>query len=251
MFKWLRIIFLCIPRIIVLYCVLFYYKLKGKKLSRIRRYKYLYKNVLIFNKKLKVDLIVDGLDNIPPDSSFIFAPNHQSLWDPVTLVACNKEPIAFVAKKETKKMPVVGKVLTSLDGIFMDRENLRQEMEVMKKVKKSLTYDNLKWAIFPEGTRTKDENHKVGEFKAGTFKMSVATNTYIIPVAIYGTFRVLSSKIRLKKYPVHVSILKPIDKELYKTMKTTELSPMIQKMVSDRVEELKLLNQKYLENLKK
>ncbi len=40
--------------------------------------------------------------------------------------------------------------------------------------------------IFPEGTRTKDKDYKMGEFKRGLFSIAVKHNLPIIPIASYG-----------------------------------------------------------------
>ena len=65
----------------------------------------------------------------------------------------------------------------------------------MKKIKVSLKEDNLKWIIFPEGTRSKNINHEVNEFKAGSFKMAMSQGVDIYPVATWGSFRVLDPQV--------------------------------------------------------
>jgi len=63
---------------------------------------------------------------------------------------------SFIAKKEMKKWPAIGRWMRSFDCIFLDRKNARQGMKDMKdaisKIKKGHSY-----VIFPEGSRSKDE----------------------------------------------------------------------------------------------
>ena len=51
-------------------------------------------------------------------------------------------PASVVAKKETRKMPLIGKALVALDGIFLDRENLKQSLKVMLELQEDLIERN-------------------------------------------------------------------------------------------------------------
>ena len=129
---------------------------------------------------------------------------------------------------------------------FMDRNNLKEELRVMKKVRKSLLEDNQKWIIFPERTRTKDPNFKVGEFKAGTYKFPMSINKKIVPCAIHGIQRVLDGKYNLKEYPVHIHFFKPFTPEDYKNMTTQEISNKCQNMIQEKVNEFIEIQEKLI-----
>ena len=53
----------------------------------------------------------------------------------------------------------------------MDREDIKQSMQVIQAVTKELEKGR-NYLIFPEGTRSKNGN-KVGEFKGGSFKAAM------------------------------------------------------------------------------
>lgn len=248
--KYLGYIIKIVPYLIINYWKIFKNAVFKNKISSVKRYREIRKIVTKVNKDLKIELIVSGNKELPVTQSFMMTPNHQSFMDSLVLVQFMEQESTFVAKKEAKKYIFVGKVLESLDGLFLDRDNLRQEIKVMQDVKKSLKNDNKKWIIFPEGTRTKDENFKVGEFKAGSLKMAMSSQVDIYPVALWGSFKVLSLKYNQKKFPIFIHVFDPIKPEFYNNMKTTELAPYIQDMVSKKVDEFKALDEKYVSELK-
>ena len=218
-----------------------------KKISSEKRYQDLRKVVLRFNQLMHTKIILTGLKTLPCEQSFVLTPNHQSFMDSVTFIELLEQKSTFVAKKESKKYLLIGKAIGSIDGLFLDRDNLRQEIELMKQVRQSLKTENRKWVIFPEGTRSKNEDHALNEFKAGSFKMAMSSGVDIYPVATWGSFRILDPKEnRFKQYPVYIHIFNPIKKEEYQKMTTQELSNKVQTMIESKLPELKKLDEETL-----
>ena len=178
---------------------------------------------------------VEGVDKMPDETCLIVS-NHLSAFDPVLMISSFDKPCTFVAKKELEKAPFAGKVITGIDGLFLDRKDLKQSLRLMMKVEEDLKKKEKNWIIFPEGTRNKDVQHVVADFHHGTFRPAVKAGVPIVPVAVYGTFRALKKKPLFKKYPVFMKVLDPIYPEEYKDMTTQELADMvrdrIQKVVS-------------------
>lgn len=212
------------------------------------------RNLLIrLTKKLGVTMYVNGEENILKNEAVFYAPNHQSAYDPLCCISLIENSTSFVSKIELNKTPYVSTAIRSIDGKFMDRNDLRGSLKVMKEVTESLANNEKNWMIFPEGTRTHAEDHEMGEFKHGTFKIALNSNRTIVPVAVWGLWRIFSKKDKMKKYPVQITFLNPIRYEEYKNMNSAELA----KMVEDRVREethrqrekdfelLKQLNPKY------
>ena len=121
----------------------------------------------------------------------ILISNHQSNVDIPTLLGYLPLDFYFIAKKEMKKWPLIGRWMRRFDCIFLDRKNPRQGMKDMKeaieKIKKGHSY-----VIFPEGSRSKDG--KIGEFKKGSFKLATDTKARIFPIALVGTYEIQSKK---------------------------------------------------------
>lgn len=216
------------------------------------RYARIRKVILRVNKGLHVEYHVEGIENIPAHGEKFFAvPNHQSMLDPLVLFPYLEEPVTFVAKKEAAKVGIVKDVVELLDGIFIDRSNLRQEMKVIRTVIHSLEEDHVSWVVFPEGHRTRNENYEMNEFKPGTFKIAIDSHKTILPIAIYGGFRPLSKKWKRKKYPIQIRFLKPIPYEEYQGMKTLELAKMVEDIVRENVDELRKRDQELMKKPQK
>ncbi|MCF0118027.1 MAG: 1-acyl-sn-glycerol-3-phosphate acyltransferase, partial [Bacilli bacterium] len=154
------------------------------------RYNRFRKFLKVFNERVGVSLYVKGKENIPNDVCF-FAPNHQGFLDPLMLVDIVDKPTSFVGKVEVQKYPFVNYAFKGLDGLFLERDNLRTSIKIIRQVEQSLIADEKSWGIFPEGTRTRNKDFELNDFHAGTFKIALDSKKPIVPVAIFGTSRVL------------------------------------------------------------
>ncbi len=211
--------------------------IKRKKTSRLIRYNKLRKLVLKEEKHLRIRYHVSGLENIPNEQSFMITPNHQSIVDVLIFFDLFKDPISFVAKSQLSKVPCARKIVPIIEGYFLERDNLRQEIKVMKNVQNSLLNDNIKWVIFPEGTRTKDPNFKLNTFKAGTYKFPMSIDKKIVPCALHGTSYVFDKKVHRKYYDVYVHFFNPLTPEFYKGKSTQEVSSYIENIIQEKVDE--------------
>ena len=210
------------------------YSRKPKKYpleKRFRKVSRVCKHVL---RKLNCDLYITGSENIPSDIACFF-PNHQSAFDALTMVVSLKQPSSFVCKKEIYKYFLLGRAARCLEAEFMDRDDLRQSLKVMMRVKDDLTARTKNWIIFPEGTRVKEVIGPIGNFHHGSFKPAMSAKVPIVPVAIYGSFRVLKTKPEFKRYPVQISFLKPIMPEEYEGKTTQEIAQIVQNRVQAEI----------------
>lgn len=235
--KILGIIFRSIIEVIRCFFFCIYYYPRRKTTSRLVRYNKIKDIITKENRHLRVNLIVSGQENLPSDQSYLITPNHQGIMDTLVLFECFEDPISYVAKNELSKIPFVKKIIPTIDGYFLERDNLRQEIKVMKNVQKSLKNDNIKWIIFPEGSRTKNPDFKMNDFKAGTFKFPMAISKKIVPCAIYGTSYVFNRHVHKKKYNIYVHFFEPLTPEMYKNMNTQEVASYAQKLIQDKVDE--------------
>lgn len=199
------------------------------------RYKKIQKLLKQLSKGFNVEYYVEGMEKMPEETCYIVS-NHLSAYDPVALICVMDKPCTFVAKKELEKKPFAGKVITGIEGLFLDRQDLKQSLRVMMKVEEDLKKNNNKnWIIFPEGTRNRDQMKNLKEFHHGTFRPAVKAGIPIQPVAMYGTFRVLKRKPAYKKYPVFIKFLDPIYPEQYNGMSTQEIAKLCQDKIEQAV----------------
>ncbi|MFI3171583.1 MAG: lysophospholipid acyltransferase family protein [Eubacteriales bacterium] len=173
------------------------------------------------NKGGNVKLRAVGVENIPKENGYMLFPNHQGMYDMLAIVGTSPLPTSMVAKKEVENVLFLKQVLQCTKGFSIDRENIRQSMEVIinitKEVKKGRNY-----TIFAEGTRSKNGNNTL-EFKGGSFKAATKARCPIVPVALINSFMPFDSK-SLKEVIVEVHYLPPLTYEVYESMKTTEIA---------------------------
>lgn len=185
------------------------------------------------NKGGRVDVECYGTENIPEENGYIIFPNHQGMYDVLTLISTHEKPFSIVMKKELLKVPPLKPVFKAMDAYAIDRSDVRQSMKIINQMSKDVIEEKRNFVIFPEGTRSKNGN-QVGEFKGGSFKSAYKAKCPIVPVALvdcYVPFDVPS----IKKVTVKIIYLPPMYYEDYKDMKTTELAQLVQNQIQETI----------------
>ncbi len=218
----------------------YFFKLKRwakhlEKYPRERRFVKVRKIVGSISNALQVDITVFGKENLPKDTNFFLVCNHMSAFDPIPFMMNYEKPLTFVGKKELLKAPFIPVAMQVVEGVYLDRDNLRQSLKTMLHVEDDLKKGEMSWMIFPEGTRIKDKLLPIQSYHHGTFRPAVKAGVPIVPAAIYGTFRVLKQKPQFKRYPVYISFLKPIYPSEYADMNTADLAVLTQQMAQREI----------------
>ena len=171
-----------------------------------------------------IDLVVTGKEHIPEENGFMMYGNHQGMFDVLAIAATCDNPIGAVLKKELSDIPFLKQIRLCTHSFAMDREDIKQSMEVIvnviKEVKKGRNY-----LIFPEGTRSRKGNEML-EFHWGSFKCALKAKCPIVPIAFVDSFKVLDQK-GIKPVKVQIHYLKPIPYEEYKDLNTKDLAEMV------------------------
>ena len=107
--------------------------------------------VLLMKYVVGLDYREHGRENIP-DGPCIIASNHQSLWETAALCAIFPDA-SIVAKKELRKLPLVGWFLERYPMILVDRSAGRQALRQMNEEARRAIGEGRKVLIFPQGTR--------------------------------------------------------------------------------------------------
>ena len=236
MFHYTKAICRAVPSIVVTY--LFSLKKYAKHPEKYPRELRFSKMRKLSNRIIRAfngEVQVFGLENIPQDTNFYMVSNHMSMIDPLPYMVNYDKPMTFVGKIELQKMPMVPAAFKSIEGEYIDRDDLRQSLKMMLRVEEDLKKGEKSWMIFPEGTRIRDQLLPVAEFHHGTFRPATKAKVPIVPAAIYGSFRLLKSKPQFKKYPVSISILKPIMPEDYEKMQTCDVALLAQQAIQREI----------------
>lgn len=112
----------------------------------------------------------------------ILCPKHQSTWETFYFPSMTSHPLAYVFKRELLRIPIFGWCMARLNMIHIDRSR-RSEAWTKVAEQGRILMDGGKWVImFPEGTRT--ERGDQGAYKSGATRLAVATDAYVIPIAV-------------------------------------------------------------------
>lgn len=132
--------------------------------------------LLILRIPMKIEH--EGLENIPKTGSYIVAPNHHTLMDPVAVSVKIPNISAYMVKDDVFKIKIAN-VLRIFHAFPVKRGTSDRSA-----IKTSLGYleRGYNLTIFPEGTRSKDG--KLGAFKSGVVFVASEANADVLPVGI-------------------------------------------------------------------
>lgn len=186
------------------------------------------------NKGGNVIIDVHGQENIPKENGFMFFPNHQGMYDVLAIIDACPKPFSVVAKKEVANVPFLKQVFACMKAYMLDRNDVRQAMEVIINVAKEVK-NGRNYLIFPEGTRSKNGN-QVQDFKGGSFKSATKARCPIVPVALIDSFKPFDTN-SITPVTVQVHFLEPLLYEEYKDMKTNEIAETVKERIQNKINE--------------
>ena len=176
-----------------------------------------------------------GVENIPAENGFIMYPNHQGLFDILAVLDTCPNNFRIIGKAELTNTPLIKQVFALTDSYYIDREDLRQSMEVIKNVTKDVK-EGRNFVIFPEGARSKQGNSLL-EFKGGSFKAAQKAGCPIVPVAIADSYKVMDTN-STKRVTVKIAYLPPLLASDYQGMKTTEIAEEVRSRIIQKIQEM-------------
>lgn len=179
-----------------------------------------------------ITIEIRGVENIPSKDGFIFYPNHQGLFDVLAFLYSCPRPFAFVIKKEAGNVFLLKQVIAATGSLAMDRENIRQSMQVINQVANEVK-EGRNYIIFAEGTRSRQGN-RLGEFKGGSFKAAQKAKCPIVPCALINAF-VPFDENSVRPVTVRLVYLPPMYYEEYQSMKTTEIAAEVKRRIEETI----------------
>lgn len=181
------------------------------------------RGILVFLVKLLTKFRVEGIENAPLEGRVIFVTNHLHYFDtPVGFTAAPRKGTPIVALDYKKH--IFGWIVSMLGAIFInrgevDRQALTQAMEVLN--------DEGAIIMAVEGTRSRTGGLQEG--KIGSAYLASRTNSPIVPVAMFGTEKVIPAWKKLRRAEVIVRVGEPfyLEEGRHRTEKLYELTDLI------------------------
>ncbi|MDA7548580.1 lysophospholipid acyltransferase family protein [Candidatus Marinimicrobia bacterium] len=148
---------------------------------------------------------VSGKENLPKNGPYILAPNHIDNIDPFPLSAAMKKPITYLMAEDQNPLKwYEAWAPTSYGVLLVNRKKIQPS--TIKALHKQIKKNEIV-CIFPEGTAL---STKLKEGKNGASFFAVRHEIPIIPVAIFGTEKVLPALKRFKRTNINITFGKPI-----------------------------------------
>lgn len=153
-----------------------------------------------------VRVVLHGAEHASADSQILVA-NHVSWFDVLILTAAVPR-VRFVAKREVRRMPLIGAAAEAAGHVYIDRDNRKAAFEQYREAAARIR-DGIRVIVFAEGTR--GHEYALRPFKKGPFVLAVSAQAPIVPVLIHGTIPMMrKGGFRVRGGVGHVHFLPPI-----------------------------------------
>lgn len=139
-------------------------------------------------KVFNVEVIVEGLENLPKGRPALFIFNHQSHFDILALKAFIPRSIRFGAKAELFKIPFFGPAMRATGTLPIERDNRAEVFRVYQKAMGRFSTE-MSFILAPEGTRQKAA--VIGPFKKGPAIFAINAQVPLVPTVLAGAYEVL------------------------------------------------------------
>lgn len=148
-----------------------------------------------------------GTENVPMERPLVVVSNHASDFDPPIVSSCVRRPVAFMAKEELFRVPVLKQAI-ELYGAYPVKRGAADRSAIRSAV--NCLADGWAVGIFLQGTRTPDA--RIPEPKLGAALIAAKAQVPLLPVSLWGTQAIFSPGSSLPRpVPVTVRIGQLID----------------------------------------
>ena len=173
-----------------------------------------------------------GLEKIPTDGRFLLVCNHLHEADPVVLFHYfRKSQLAFVGKKETRNMFLVGKIMPMILCPYINRENDREALKTILRCIHLLKENKVSIGIFPEGYIRPDR--KFHHLRPGVFKIAQKAKVPIVVCTMTNTNHLIKNFLRGRPTDIDLHLLEVIPAESLEGKTTVEISDYVHGIMAE------------------
>lgn len=178
---------------------------------------------------------VEGMENIDPSQTYIFAGNHCSQFDICAFQGFFPHDFRWIAKKELFRIPAFGQAMQRMGYIPIDRSHGRQALKSLDEAAGRIAAGS-SVLIFPEGTRSADGH--LQEFKTGAVLLAIKAHVPIVPLGFNGSYEVLpKGRLLARSGEIVIRIGQPISTVHYKAADKQVLALDLRAAVAQLLEE--------------
>lgn len=180
---------------------------------------------------------VEGLEQIDPQGSYVFASNHLSFMDTPVALAHIPVQFRFLAKRGLFQVPFLGQHLSRAGHIPVPREDPRAAVKTMQTAAETIQRKKISLLIFPEGGRSHDGHLQA--FKEGGAYIAIRAGAPVVPLAITGTRQILPfGSAVVQPGSVTLRILKPIETKQLTLRDRSALTEQLRAVIQYELERL-------------
>jgi 1-acyl-sn-glycerol-3-phosphate acyltransferase len=191
----------------------------------------LWSSLILRTSRVRVRVV--GLERLDPSRSYVFAANHQSIYDIPIVFTSLPFQLRIVAKESLGRIPFLGWHLRWTGHLLVDRS--KPGAGVVKKMARLAT-ERHSLIVFPEGTRSVDGN--VARFKGGSFVIAVDAGLPIVPISLSGSRHVMTKgRVTVRRGDVTVTVHAPIETTGVPRESIRELADTVRDIVRCHVDE--------------
>ncbi len=174
-----------------------------------------------------------GFERLSGIDGAVVMSNHESLLDPVVMMALSRRPVRFVARHELFYIPIFGWAMWSNGHLSVRRGDRTTHAAWLQKASRTIREGALV-VVYPEGSRSTAAD--LLPFKKGGFLLALKSRAPIVPVAVSDTTLVCPKGWHWAgRAPVGAVVGEPIDTARYSLQDVDTLM----RVVRDRIESLR------------
>ncbi len=181
-----------------------------------------------------VHVHTSGLDKVPRGSRFMLVCNHRFFIDPLIFYyAMPWADLAFIAKKEAFRIPVVSQVMHEVLCLPIDRDNDREALKTILKAIELLKQNKASIAVFPEGG-TNRTGEMLLPFRNGAFKIAQKAQVPIVVCALTNS-RAIKKNMFRRRTDVYLDVIDVLQPDDFCAEKTPEIGEQTRKIMASGI----------------
>lgn len=190
-----------------------------------------------------VKVLVEGLEHIDPQGSYVFIANHLSYMDTPVVLAHVPVQFRFLAKRGLFQIPFLGTHLSQAGHIPVPREDPRAAVKTLQTAASKIQEKKISLLVFPEGGRSHDGHLR--PFKEGGAYIAIKAGVPLVPTVLLGTRDVLPYGSGVPKSGhVTLRILPPIATDQLNLKARGDVTEEIRQLIASELGEAATIKQR-------